>query len=49
LRATVTLTHGRTRRRWAQNVVLVLFVILGSVVFVAWAIGLALLIWFVTN
>jgi hypothetical protein len=43
------LTHGRTRRRWAQNVVLVLFVILGSVVFVAWAIGLAVLILLVTN
>jgi hypothetical protein len=45
----VTLTHGRTRRRWMQNVVLVLFVILGSVVFVAWAIGLAVLILLVTN
>jgi hypothetical protein len=45
----MTLTHGRTRRRWAQNAVLVLFVILASIVFGAWAFGLALLIWFVTN
>jgi uncharacterized protein YoxC len=40
----VTLTHGRTRRRWAQRVALILYVIAGLIFFVAWAIMLALLI-----
>jgi hypothetical protein len=45
----VTLTHGRTRKRWAQRVALILYVIAGLIFFVAWAIMLALLILIVTN
>jgi hypothetical protein len=45
----VTLTHGRTRKRYAQRAALILFVIVGSICFFAWAIGLALLILIVTN
>jgi ABC-type transporter Mla subunit MlaD len=43
------LTHGRTRKRYAQRVALVVVVIAGAILFVAWAIGLALLILIVTN
>jgi ABC-type transporter Mla subunit MlaD len=42
------LTHGRTRKRWAERAVIVLFVIAGAVFFVAWAIGFALLILLLT-
>jgi hypothetical protein len=43
-----TLTHGRTRKRWAERAVIVLLVIAGAIFFVAWAIGLALLILLLT-
>jgi hypothetical protein len=43
------LAHGRTRRRWAQRVALILYVVAGLIFFVAWAIMLALLILIVTN
>jgi ABC-type transporter Mla subunit MlaD len=42
------LTHGRTRKRWLERAVIVLLVIAGAVFFVAWAIGLALLIMLLT-
>jgi hypothetical protein len=42
------LTHGRTRKRWLERAVVVLLVIAGAIFFVAWAIGLALLILLLT-
>jgi hypothetical protein len=44
----LTLTHGRTRKRWLKRAVVVLLVIAGAIFFVAWAIGLALLILLLT-
>jgi ABC-type transporter Mla subunit MlaD len=44
----MALTHGRTRKRWAERAVIVLLVIAGAIFFVAWAIGLALLILLLT-
>jgi hypothetical protein len=45
----VTLTHGRTRRRWLERVALILYVVAGLIFFVAWAVMLAYLILIVTN
>jgi hypothetical protein len=45
----VTLSHGRTRKRWAERVALILYVVAGLVFFVAWVVMLALLILIVTN
>jgi hypothetical protein len=42
------LTHGRTRKRWLERAVIVLLVTAGAIFFVAWAIGLALLIMLLT-
>jgi hypothetical protein len=47
--AGVPLTHGRTRRRWAERVALILYVVAGLIFFVAWVIMLAYLILIVTN
>lgn len=45
----MTLTHGRTRRRWAQRAALILYVVAGLIFFAAWTVMLALLILIVTN
>jgi hypothetical protein len=45
----VALTHGRTRKRYAQRAALIVFVAAGLILFFAWVIGLALLIMIVTN
>jgi hypothetical protein len=45
----VTLTHGRTQKRYLERAVIVLLVIAGATIFVAWAIGLAYLILLLTN
>jgi hypothetical protein len=43
------LTHGRKRRRrWAERVALILYVIAGIIFFVAWAVMLTLLIQILT-
>jgi hypothetical protein len=42
------LTHGRTRRRWAERVALILYVVAGLIFFVAWTVMLALLIQILT-
>jgi hypothetical protein len=42
--APVTLTHGRTRKRYAESVALIVFIIACGVAFWALAIALAVLI-----
>jgi hypothetical protein len=44
----MTLQYGRERKRWAQRVALILYVVAGLIFFVAWAIMLAYLILLLT-
>jgi hypothetical protein len=43
------LSHGRTRRRWAQRAALILYVVAGLIFFVAWSVMLAMLILILTD
>jgi uncharacterized membrane protein len=45
----VTLSHGRTRKRYAERAALIVIVAATALLFFAWALGLALLILIVTN
>jgi hypothetical protein len=45
----MTLSHGRTRRRWAQRVALILYVVAALIFFAAWTIMLAMLILILTD